>query len=443
MAEHRWNAGAGDCGWIRLFHDAAEANNLMKARQLAIVLVALIVLGGIALVVRSRNTSSWREAATTTQGKVLNFPLNDATHVTIKSSAEELNLVNKNDVWTVAERFDYPADFTQVADVIRKLWELRPTQDVKVGPSQFGRLDLLEPGKQSNGSGSSSMLIDVKGKDDKRIAALLLGKKQLRESDQSAVGMAAAGRYAMPLDGSNRVFLISETFDQVQSKPERWLNRDFLKVQDPKAITVAGSTPNINWKLARDTTSTAWKLVDAKPGEEVDAAKATAVATLLANPSFADVMNAKTPPGETGLDKPSTVRIETFDGFVYDLRIGKLVGENYPVAVTVNAQIAEQRVPAQDEKAEDKAKLDKQFQDNRSHLTEKLSKEKKAENWIYLVSKSTIDQLLKDRSTLLVEKKVPAAPSAPDGPAASVPIAPGPKPSPAVSASPSARKRPK
>jgi hypothetical protein len=65
------------------------------------------------------------------------------------------------------------------------------------------------------------MVIDVKGKDDRRLAALLLGKKQLRESDQSAVGMAAAGRYAKPLDGSKHVFIISESFDQVQTKPER------------------------------------------------------------------------------------------------------------------------------------------------------------------------------------------------------------------------------
>ncbi len=415
----------------------------MKARQLAIVLVALIVLGGIALVVRSHNATSWREAATATQDKILNFPLNDAAHLAIKTSVDELNLVRKNDVWVVAERFDFPADFTEVANLLRKLWELHPTQDVKAGPSQLGRLELVEPRQGSNAGGNSSVLIDVKNKDDKRVAALLLGKKQLRESDQSAVGMAAAGRYVMPLDGSNRVFLISESFDEVQSKPERWLNRDFIKVQDPKVITVAGLTPNTNWKLARDTTSTPWKLVDAKPGEELDASKAMAVATLFANPSFADVLNAKTPATETGLDKPSTVRIETFDGFVYDLRIGKLMGENYPVTLSVNAQIAEQRVPAQDEKPDDKANLEKQFQDKRTELMEKLSKEKKAENWIYLTSKSTIDQLLKDRSTLFVEKKPSPAPSGPGDSAAPVVSVPPGDTTPVVSPSPSPRKRPK
>jgi hypothetical protein len=36
----------------------------------------------------------------------------------------------------------------QQIDLIRKLWELKTVQDVKVGPSQFPRLDLVEPGKE-------------------------------------------------------------------------------------------------------------------------------------------------------------------------------------------------------------------------------------------------------------------------------------------------------
>ena len=55
--------------------------------------------------------------------------------MTIKESGTELNLAKKDDVWTVKERADYPADFDKVSALIRKLWELKPVQDVKVGPS--------------------------------------------------------------------------------------------------------------------------------------------------------------------------------------------------------------------------------------------------------------------------------------------------------------------
>ena len=412
----------------------------MKARQLVIVLVVLLALGGVALVLYSRNASSWRQSATVTEGKMLNFSLNDVAHLTIKGSGAELNLVKKADIWTVAERFDYPADFNQVSGLVRKLWELRPAQDVKVGPSQLGRLELVEPGKDSG----NSMLFDVKGQDGKPLARLLVGKKQMRESEQSAVGMAAAGRYAMPMDGSNRVFLLSETFDSIQIKPERWLNRDFIKVENPKLVAVAGTAPDMRWTLSRDTTSTAWKLADAKPGEELDAAKASGAASLFANASFTDVLDQKTPPAETGLDNPSTLRIETFDGFVYELRIGKAMAENYPVRVIVNAQLAEQRVPGQDEKPEDTASLDQQFQTKQKELMDKLAREKKLEAWSYLIPKGTIDQLLKSRSNLFVEKQPSPSPAAPDGKSPAPPIAaPGKPAATATSPSPSPRKRPK
>ena len=398
----------------------------MKGKQLAVILILLAVLGGVALFLYSRNTSSWSKTATATEGKILTFPLNDVSHLTIKDSGAELNLVKKDEVWKVKERFDYPADFDKVAGLIRKLWELHPAQDVKIGPSQLGRLQLTEPANDSN----SGTLVDLRENDQKRLTALLLGKKHLRESDQSFApgGGIPAGRYVMALDGSNRVFLVSETFDQVQTKSEQWLSREFIKVGTPKSIAVAGANPAMNWKLARETDSGPWKLVDAKRGEELDTTKASSLAALLANPTFVDVLDPKTAPTETGFDRPSTTRIETFDNFIYELRIGKLMGDNYPVFVTVTAELPKDRAPVKDEKSEDKAMLDQQFQAKRKELADKLSKEKKFDNWPYLIPKTTIEQLLKDRSALLAEKKTPSPappPSAGGAKAASARTSPG------------------
>ena len=148
----------------------------MKGKQLAIVLVLLVALGGVALFLNQRNSASWSNTATTSSDKILNFQLNDVSKATIKDSGAELNLVKIEDVWRVKERVDYPADFDKVSALLRKLWELRPVQDVKIGPSQLGRLQLTEPGAGS----SNGILIDLKGAGDKRLAALLLGKNILR-----------------------------------------------------------------------------------------------------------------------------------------------------------------------------------------------------------------------------------------------------------------------
>jgi Domain of unknown function (DUF4340) len=394
----------------------------MKGKQLAIVLVLLVALGGVALFLNRRNSASWSNTATTSSGKILDFQLNDVSHVTIKESGAELNLIKKDDIWTVKERADYPADFAKVGTFIRKLWELRPVQDVKIGPSQLGRLQLTEPVPGSN----NGTLLDLKGTGDKRLVALLLGKKFLKNPDQPASegGGMAVGRYVMGQDGSNRVFLVSDTFDEIQTKPEQWLNRDFIKAENPKSIAVAGTAAGVNWKLVRDTATAPWKLLDAKPGEELDNAKASGVASIFTYGGFADVLSPDVPVTETGLDKPSTVRIETFDNFSYELRIGKLMGENYPVLVSVKAELPKERTAVADEKPEDKTKLDQEFQTKQKQFSEKLTNEQKLPARPYLVAKSTIDQMLKARASLMAEKKPvpsPAAAAPPAGPKAAMP----------------------
>jgi hypothetical protein len=387
----------------------------MKGKQFAIILVLLIVVGGVALYLSHRNSASWSETATTTSGKVLDFPLNDVSQLTIKEGGAELNLARKDDVWTVKERADYPADFDKVGALIRKLWELKPVQDVKIGPSQLARLQLTPPAPGS----TNGTLLDLKGAGDKRIAALLLGKKNLRNTDQPAGegGGFAVGRYVMGQDGSNRVFLVSDTFDEIQMKPEQWLSREFIKIENARSIAVAGTTPAVNWKLVRDAAISPWKLADAKPGEELDNAKASGVASIFAYGSFTDVLAPDAPVTETGLDKPSTVRIETFDNFSYELKVGKLTGENYPILVSVKGEPPKERTPAADEKPEDKAKLDQEFQARQKQLTDKLATEQKLQARPYLIAKSTIDQMLKDRASLTAEKKSSPSPTAAISPA--------------------------
>jgi hypothetical protein len=146
-----------------------------------------------------------------------------------------------------------------------------------------------------------------------------------------------------------------------------------------------------------------WRIQN--PAEELDGSKVAAVSSQFASPSFTDVLPPDAPASETGLDKPSTVQIETFDGFVYDIRIGKLKDEGYPVMISVKADLLKERTPAADEKPEDKAKLDQEFQTKQKQLSDKLAAEQKLSTRTYLLMKPTVEQVLKERASLMVEKK--------------------------------------
>jgi hypothetical protein len=372
----------------------------MKGKQLLILLVAVAVLGGAWMALSKRDQSSWTASSAGAGGKIVDFPINDVAHVVIKAPAGELNLVKKADVWTVKERADYPASFEQVSGLIRKLWELKTVQEVKVGPSQLPRLELDE---------KSATVVTFEDKDDKPLGAVVVGKKHLRKSDggEQFGGPSEgfpAGRYVKPAANA-RVSLVSETLDEVDPKPERWLAKDFIKVEGPKSITVTGPQ---QWSVSRESTSAEWKLADAKPDEKVDAGKTSSLGSNFASPSFTDVQAP-----DTKLEEPvTTATIETFDGFRYELKIGKPNGENYPVLVNVSAESPKERTPGKDEKPEDKERLDGEFVVKQKKLEEKLAAEKKMEGRLYLVAKYAVDPLLKDRTALLPDKPAEPAPSA-------------------------------
>ncbi len=410
----------------------------MKGKQLAILLLLLVLLGSAGYKLQRNNSSSWTESPASSGKKIIDFPINDVTRIVLKKSDGELNLVKKEDTWVVQERADYPANFPQVSELLRKLWDLKSVQRVEAGPSQLGRFDLLDPGKGDN----SGTLVELKDKDGKTLAALLIGKKFMGKSEGMPPGMDGfpAGRYVMPPGG--KISLVSESLEGAETNPERWLLRDFVRIDNPRSIALAGSTDALRWKVGRADAAAEWKLIGTQPEETLDPSKVTSLASQLASLTFTDVLAPDAGPEETGLDKPTVLTIETFDGFSYMLKIGKLSGESYPVLITLAANFPKERAPGKDEKEEDKTKLDQEFQTKLKTLEDKLAAEKKIEGQPYLIAKSTIDALLKERTTLLAEKKPePAAAAAPSSkpieavtPPVAVPPLPSPVPEPPAKA---------
>lgn len=377
----------------------------MKSKQLAIMLTVAAVLGGAAWILKQNNDDTWSDTAGGAGGKVIALPVNEVARLAIQSSSGTVNLVRKDDAWTVQERGDYPANFERVGDLLRKVWDLKTVQTLQAGPSQLARFDITEPDK---GPGTR---VSFQDKDGKSLGALLLGKKFMKKADgpMGDMGGFPAGRYVMPVGGST-VSLVSENLDDAEAKPESWLKRDFIKIEKPSVVTLAGSTEAQKWKLTRDTAEGEWKLSGAKAAEKLDAAKVALLSGVFANANFSDVLNPDAKPADTGLDKPTVITFDTFDHFTYLLKVGKVTGDNQPVTVEVAAQLAKERTPGKDEKSEDKTKLDDEFKATLKRLEEKLAAEKKFAGRPFLIAKTTLDSIIKDRTALFPDKNAEPTP---------------------------------
>ncbi len=370
----------------------------MNRKQFIILLVLVAVVGAAGLFVRHQNRASWKGAATTIGQKLLpNLPVNDIAQITIKAGAGEATLIKRDNLWRVHERGDYPANFSQISDLLLKFADLKVVQSEEIGPSQLGRFELLPPGSAAN----SGTLVEFKDAGGKVINSVLLGKKHQKKPAGNSPNDEGwpDGRYVMAGVNTRTLAVIADPLDSVQTGPAAWLNKDFLSIENPRAIAVQFPEATNSWKLTRASATNDWQLANAAKDEKLDSTKVAKVTNPFGSPAFNDVA-ASNPAGQTNA---TLMTVETFDGFTYVAQIGREQAENYPVSFSIAATIPTQRIANKDEKPEDQARLDKEFKDQQARLTGKLAKEKAFENWTYQLPAYSIDEVLKSRGQLMVD----------------------------------------
>jgi hypothetical protein len=384
----------------------------MNLKQLGILIAVVLIIGGAGLALHNKQKSSWAGGGADVGKKLLGdkFPFNDVAHISIKHGTNELNLVKKDDLWRVRERANYPANFSQISEFLLKARDLKIVQTEEIGPSQLARMELA-PGQGSN----SAVVVELNDSAEKPISTLLLGKKHMKKSSKPSPMEGEDGipdgRYVAVGTNTHEVALISDPLEVADANPDQWLNKDFIRVEKPKSIEVDFPVATNSWHLTRETETGDWKLANTNAGEELDSSKVTGVTSPFSSATFTSVL-----PGakldESGTNKPTVAKIETFDGFNYTVHVGAKTNDDYFVTISVTAKPAAERVAGKDEKPEDKARLDKEFKDAQQKSADKLKQEQSYEQWTYLVPSWTVDPILKERSQLMAEKKTePAASS--------------------------------
>lgn len=363
----------------------------MKKNQLLALIGVGLVLAVVAFWVLKKQTAPYQQTARIGAKLLPDLDVNAVATLQIRSGSNTVTLAKKDDLWVVKERGDYPANFNNLSDLMRKLWELKIARQVPAGGSRLPALGL-------DGADKSSTLLEMKNAEGKRIRTLLLGA-----SSQNEGRGWPSGRYVMVDDDPKTVCFVADSLSDAEAAPDRWLNKDFFKVEKLKRIRVTTGVATNDWELTRESESTDWKLAQAKADEKLDSSKTSGLSSLLSYPSFNDVV-----PGTVKLDKPIVATLETFDGFTYTVKTAKATDDNYHLQVAVAAKFPKERTPGKDEKPEDKERLDKEFKENLEKLRQKLKTEQSYGKWTYVVSKWTVDQLLKNRADFLAEKKPPA-----------------------------------
>lgn len=379
----------------------------MKRNTFLYLLIATVVVLVLGTAVYRSRQKAWKPATAESSQSVLeDFPLNEVACIAITDRDRTLTLARKDGRWRVAERYDYPADFSDVSRFLRDLAELRAAQIVPAGESQLGRLELLAPDRDAENAGTLVRFCDDA---ETELGVVIFGKEHHRKP-QGGGGMMgqrswADGRY-LHVPATGKTMLVATSFTSVVTDPTEWTDSEFFKIGDVQRARLE-QDGNVLWQVARDDKNDDLRLDGLAEGEEQDDTAVRSAGSAFSWPSFTDIADPDLEAAATGLDAPKVYVAHEFSGIVYTVRVGKETDAG-GFHMTVEAAYdgpAERQTP-EDEAPEDKQKNDADFQkkleENRktvSELNERLG------SWVYIVPKSSVDPVLKQRADLIKEQE--------------------------------------
>jgi len=374
----------------------------MTRKQFFILIIALAVLAAAGAWIAHSQRSAWKPAdARIGQRLLAGLKLESVVEFALRDASGSLTLVRRDGAWAINERDGFPADSERVRDLLLKLIELKIVQTEPVAQTQRARLKLAQPGAaKDTGSGT---LLELKDGAGKSIGRLLLGKQvQARTAGPSADEGVATGRYVLSGTDTASAVLVSDPLGAAEAKPRAWLSKDLIRAERIRSITASGPDGKERFSLSRKTEADDWTLAGAtkpdlqKAQDAVGALQAMSLEDVVVNPGTA----------ATGLDRAIVVKAQTLDGLDYVLRVGsKSAEDRYYVSISVAGEPLSTRAPGKNETAEEKTKQDKAFADHRTRVLERLKYEKKLDRWTYVVARSAVEPLLRERAQLLPEKK--------------------------------------
>ncbi len=208
----------------------------MKQKHLVVLVAVLVGALVVALIATSARQGSVdvKDSSVLDANRVLpDFPVNEVSAFSIQDGDESLHLERKDGIWTVRERKNYPADFSQVKDFLQKIYQLEPVDHVPVG-NLYDRVGVADP--EDEETDNKPMVLAFTKEGDESAGKLWVGKEyQKAQASQFGSFDSTVGRYVRQ-PGSEDVYLVGDAFDDAKTDPSDWLDGEFIKVRKIKTI---------------------------------------------------------------------------------------------------------------------------------------------------------------------------------------------------------------
>ncbi|MPZ45938.1 MAG: DUF4340 domain-containing protein [Betaproteobacteria bacterium] len=379
----------------------------MSRKHVLVLLLLVLVIGGIGVVMFKRDIDAWSGPDKRLGERVLpKLDVSEIAQIHIKHKKDELNVVYQDGTWRVKERGGFPADPALVSELTFKAREWKVVQSEPITEAQRPRVDVAPPEAEEG----ASTLLEFRDKEGKVLATLYLGRKHLGKPPLQVKGFDKGqpdGRYLVTGADPKTLMVVSDPMNNVVPDAQKWISKEFAKVDRIKHLKVDSGDPATSYELSREEESGDWLLAGVR-ADQTNPSAAVSATNALYTLSFVDVAPDLKP---AQLEKPARITAETFDGWSYTMQAAPKPGDDahmhFTLAVTGDVKRSE-RKPVKDEKPEEKEKRDKEHEERFKRLEAQLAREKTFDQWVFVVDRKMLAPLLRSRSRFIEEPEKPA-----------------------------------
>lgn len=350
----------------------------MRPRTFLILVVVLALLSGAGWWIYTVELGTAPEK---TMGRPLfrEIPVNDIALISIRGPGGAVTLRKGDAGWSVSERWDYPADFTRIADFLRKFKEVKTGREFPSSPEVLSRLSLKDPSDKDASKEQKGMRLTLETAQGIKIESLLLGKHRATDVQTGS----PAGRYVMK-DGESVVYLADWQIAGPSEEPSSWLNRDLISVRpnEIKSIICLGKGgKETRYAFARAEKGKGFEPTAPKDGGKVNQSELDRLAETVSTLRFSDVAGPREEPSAAeGFDDSVWIEYSLYSGFVYRIYPGgECAGEMCRMRLEVDfkapAEVKTEGVGDKKGDAKSQDELQREAKDANARLG----------RWIYLV----------------------------------------------------------
>jgi len=390
--------------WSKAFNDLHEKSGIkgiMKAKSFIILLTICCVLAIVTFFIFNKK-SNINQQAKLGQKLFDNLRVNDIAKISINSTDGAVILKKEKTFWVIENRFNYPADFSKITDLAKKLKELKIGRRFNASGDITSRLSLHPPDKKEIPPSQKGIQIVLVDKQKKILLDLILGK--IRESSSRS-----GGQYVM-LSTTSTVYLVDQNFRFLEKGPKQWLNKDLIDIKAKDIEKVICFTPGrekVIYAIKRPEKEQPPVFVNAPRGRKVETSKINQVVEALTGLKIEDIADPGKNIKQTKFKNTPYFEYYLFDGTVYNIYPGLAMDND---SEKHYYRVFASHIPSQDKEGDvttDSSKGDKSRQENQAEPSIKVNHlNKKLGSWTYIVSKWENNKFITDPEEFFIKEKV-------------------------------------